>query len=299
MRSVVCLLLGLSSSVALADDPDARLVRLSERIARSPSDVDALAERAELLLEEDRLDDASADLRLVEALAPADPRLLLLRGLVAYERGDVAGAETDLEAWIARTGGAITPCRLLASIYERSDRDEEALRMYDAALAFGDDVDSHLRKGRLLEGLGRDAEAAASYEAALAGGAPSAALRARLVEVLLRLARWDRALVHVDAALREARLDTRWLLRRAEILDRAGRASEAWRARSAALAEADRLVGIRRSPAALAARAEVLLALGRGEEAERDLVQVVSRAPRWPRARALLHEARRMSEVSR
>jgi tetratricopeptide (TPR) repeat protein len=299
---VVTLLVGLSASIAAADDPDARLVRLSERIARAPSDVDALAERADLLLQEDRLDEAAADLRLFEALAPTDPRMLLLRGLVAYERGDLGRAETDLEAWTSRTGGALVPCRLLATLYERSDREEEALRMYDAALAFGDDVDAHLAKGRLLEGLGRHVEAAASYEAALAGGAPSAALRARLVDLERRLGRHDRALAHVDAALREARLDTRWLVRRAEILDDAGRSAEARRARVAALAEAERLVAVRRSPAALAARGEALLALGRVDEAERDLVQAVSRAPRYARARSLLAEARRArttTEVSR
>ena len=302
MRSfAITLLVGLSCSIASADDPDARIARLTERIAVSPSDVDALAERADLLLQEDRLEDATADLRLLEALAPDDPRMLLLRGLVAYERGDVDRAEVDLEAWIFRTGGALVPCRLLGTIYERSDREEEALRMYDAALAFGDDVDVHLAKGRLLEGLGRHAEAASSYEAALAGGAPSAALRARLIDVERRLGRHDRALAHVDAALREARLDTRWLLRRAEILDDAGRSAEARRARLAALGEAERLVGVRRSPAALAARGEVLLALGRVDEAERDLVQAVSRAPRYARARSLLGEARRIgsAEVSR
>jgi tetratricopeptide (TPR) repeat protein len=161
------------------------------------------------------------------------------------------------------------------------------------ALRHGDDVEVYLARGRLLEGLGRLAEAAQSYEMALQGDAASTALRVRLVEVERRLGRYDHALAHVDAAMRHARVDTRWLLRRAQILEDAGRRTEARRARVEALTEAERLLTRRSSPAALAARGEALLALGRADDAARDLAQAVRRAPSLTHARQLLAEARR------
>ena len=281
------------AGVALADDPDARLAELDARIAASPAGVELLMQRADLLVQEGLTDRAVEDLRLIESLAPDETRLLLLRGLVAYGRGDLARAEADLEAYVSRTGGSARACFLLGQAYEQRDREADALRSYDMALRHGDDVEVYLARGRLLEGLGRLAEAAQSYEMALQGDAASTALRVRLVEVERRLGRYDHALAHVDAAMRHARVDTRWLLRRAQILEDAGRRAEARRARVEALTEAERLLTRRSSPAALAARGEALLALGRADDAARDLAQAVRRAPSLTHARQLLAEARR------
>lgn len=289
----VLLLLCSLPQVALANPTtEDELAVLNARIAASPSDVDLLLRRAELRLREAEAEEALTDLRLVEAIEPSDPRLSLLRGWLGFEQGADERAVVELESYVARTGGTVFAHTLLGRLHQRNDRLEAALRSYDDALVLGDDVDVYLRRGRLLETMGRLDRAAEGYEAGLAATG-AVVLRVRLVELETRRGRFDRALALVQQAERRAGNAGRWLLRRGEVLEAAGRDAEAQRVRRAALAEAERRVARRPSPAALMERGRALLALGRYREAIADLTQARRRAPRLGEAASLLARARR------
>lgn len=288
------------STVAFADpDREDELAVLNARIAQSPANVDLLLQRAELRLLEVELDEAAADLRLVEALAPSEPRILLLRAEIDFQRGALAEAEVSLEAYVGRTGGSYRAWFLLGAVHERRDRLDAALHSYDQALAFGDDVDLYLARGRVLEATGRLDDAGRNYETGIQATGGAVVLRMELADVARRRGDVDEALAQLDPILRRARVRTRWLLLRAEILEEAGRTAEARRAREEALSDAERLLARRHSPAALAARGQALLALGRATEAERDLTQALRRAPRMTDARTALAEARRLAGGAR
>ena len=292
-RSTLALALLLTAlpQVALANPrTEDELAALNARIAASPTDVDLLLQRAELRLREAEPEAALADLRLVEAIRPADPRLSLLRGWLDFERGADERAVVELETYVARTGGTVFAHALLGRLHERNDRLAEAVASYDDALVHGDDVDVYLRRGRLLAVMGRLDRAAAGYEAGLAATG-AVALRVALVELETRRGRYDRALALVEDGERRAGNDGRWLLRRADVLEAAGRSAEAQRVRRSALAEAERRLARRPSPAALMERGRALLALGRHREAIADLSQARRRAPRLREAASLLARA--------
>lgn len=283
----------LLPAIAFADPPvDDELAALDARIEAAPTDVDLLLQRAELRVRASDADGALADLRLVEAMAPGDPRLSLLRGWIHFDGGADRRAEAELERYVALTGGSPFAHAMLGRLHERNDRPLRALASYDAALSLGDDLDLYLRRGRLLERLDRLDEAAAGYEAGLVATGGAVVLRVALVELETRRGRFDRALALVDQALASAGNDARWLLRRADVLEAAGRSGEARRARLRALEEAERRVAGRPAPAALMERGRALLALGRYREAARDLTQARRRAPRLHEAAILLARAR-------
>lgn len=299
LPSAIALALWLLPAAALADPLlEARLASLDERIAASPTDVELLLRRAELRMRAAEPDAALADVRLVEAIAPGDPRAPMLRGWIHFEQGDDARAEAALERYVARTGGTSFAYALLGRLHERNDRLEEALESYDAALERGDDLDVYVRRGRLLESLGRLREAVDGYEAGLAATG-AVVLRVALIDVETRRGRLDRALALVDEAMGRANNDGRWLLRRAAVLEAAGRGAEARRDRLAALAEADRRLARRPAPAALMERGRALIALGRWAEAVTDLEQALRRAPRLREASVLLARARRGAREAR
>jgi tetratricopeptide (TPR) repeat protein len=167
------------------------------------------------------------------------------------------------------------------------------VRAYDDALAVGDHQDVYLARGRVLETLGRDEEAANGYAAGLHAHAGAVVLRDALIRVELRRGNHERALAEIDQAMAQARIRTRWLLLRGEVLAAAGRSREAQAAREEALREADRALARRDSPANHVERGRALLALGRAEEAIRELEQALRRVPRLPEAQSALAAARR------
>ncbi len=78
-------------------------------------------------------------------------------------------AEADLKTAIALGGGASSePYLLLASLYQQTNRTDEAIQTYESALAAKkDDPNLHLLLGMLYEKVGRNPDAIAAYEAVL------------------------------------------------------------------------------------------------------------------------------------
>ncbi len=94
----------------------------------------------------------------------------------------------------------------------------------------------------------------------------------------------------IDEELARASGKTPWYLRRAEVLAAIGEAEAASLAREGALMEATRLLGKRPTAVHRFSRAKVYIAMGRLEEAERELRLVVQRAPRFAEATRLLRK---------
>ncbi len=92
----------------------------------------------------------------------------------------------------------------------------------------------------------------------------------------------------IAGQLARASVKTDWYLRRADVLDAAGRTTEAQADRETALREADIAVERTGSGLQLYSRAKVQVALGRIEEAKQDLELVLEKSPRFAEAREML-----------
>jgi tetratricopeptide (TPR) repeat protein len=275
-------LLAGATSIARADPPVRDDLRaLTARIRRQPSDVDALIQRSELYLRDGEPDEALADLRVADALAPAEPRVHAQRAAVlhALDRDDEALAELD--ACLARTRApTIDVLALRARVLVAIGRLPDAVEEYDAALGLGDQVDLHLERGRVLERLGRFEDAARGYLAGLRALGGAITLARAAIELDLRIGRADRALGTIDAVILRAPARARWLSLRGRALDALGRREEARADRERALAELDARIARRPTAALRVERGAVLLALGRIGEARNEAARARSVAPR-------------------
>ena len=258
------------------DAPQEEIRELTEELARAPHDTALLLERAEIWLQEHQPERAADDLQLARSLRAGldHERAALLGAEVWMQRGRPAEAEAELDP--AAEAGSLKALAARARVREAGERLEPALEDYDAVLERQLTVELALGRGRVLEALGRGEEAAAGYalHAARLGGAVT--LRLARVAALRRLGRHDDALGEVDAIAALSRVDSRWLLLRGDILEDAGRATEARAARMEAVEQARRLLGRRGSVAVRLTYARALLAAGRRAEAETQLVRVQS-----------------------
>ena len=288
--------LTLVGTPALAHEPPEETVdEAHEHVDASPESAEAYLERAVAYKRAGHFRKSLDDLRRAEELrGGASPEILRLRGEVRANLGRDKQAVADLTAFIERTGGTMDAHRLRGRIHEGHDRLEAALADYDAALAFGDHIDTYLARGRIQRAMGRLDEAARGYADGLEKTG-AIVLREELVEVERRRGNYSRALAVIDGAIAEADVATRWFLMRAEVMEEAGHDQLAVQNRKRALADAERLVEVRKSPAALARRGEARLALGRVDEAIADLAQAVRRAPHMERARRLLATAKQQA----
>ncbi len=283
----------VSIKPASADPPRALgLAELDRIVTASAADVELRLQRAEALRRANRSEEALAELRVAEALRPADPRVTLIRARIAVDTERWSAARTLLDAFLAQHGPHAEALSLHARVLRQAGDTAGALRDLAALVALGDDVDAHLERASLLAHEGRLREAHdALAEGAFATG--SAVLYERLADSALALGRFDDALAHLDCARAEGPLHARHLLTRARILDTAGRQAEARADRLAARADAEARLARRTTAVALAERGEALLGLGEHARGIADLQAALALVPRLPEARRLLDAATR------
>jgi tetratricopeptide (TPR) repeat protein len=268
-----------------------RIGQLRAQLGRVPTDSEAHLTLIEELLRESRAREALSELDLFAALHPSEMRddLPRARALLMLDREEEA--EELLAHHIDAAGGSFRAHWLRARALVRLDRYDEALLEYEEALTYGDTIDIQDERGRLLEQLGHYDRAAAAYERALDAHPGAGILHEALVRTERARHRSDRALAHLDWMIAHGQIAPRFLVLRAELLDELSRPSEAQRARTLALTQAERMWTARRSPLALMERGRALLALGRRSEAIADLEQALRRAPQLSEARRLLDAA--------
>jgi tetratricopeptide (TPR) repeat protein len=267
---------------------DHDIERESQSLAEDPSDVEARLRRAHYYRLNGQPEKALADLQQVARLAPDDARPHVERGFALAALGRNTEAEAELGAFISQTGGTVTAHAERARIRTLTGRPDLAIADLGSAIALGPSLELYLERGRLLEDQARYAEATEGYREGLARIGKSPLLQRALVNALIVQARYDDALTAIDAALARGQLETQWLVKRAEVLERMGRIEEAQEARRDALSRANASLGKHPTSANLVTRAEIHLALGDAPAARRDLEQALRHSPQMERAKALL-----------
>ena len=264
------------------------IAKASEAIEKEPSRASHYVDRAYL----ERLDEdyvaALADLDLARKLDPAEARVAAERGMTLSAMGRYAEAEGELSRFVRLAGGTAPVFAERAKVRESLGNKKGAVADYTSAIALKPDVESFMARGALQEALGDLSAAAAGYRDGIARLGEAVNFDLALIRVETGRKRYDAAIALIDVQLGRSAVKTDWYLRRAEVLEAAQRPNEARADRERALFEADRALEQNVNGIRLFSRAKVQLALGRVDDAKRDLTQVLEKSPGFAEAREML-----------
>ncbi len=213
---------------------------------------------------------------------PGDFELLLLRARLHRQHQDWEAAQRDIAAADEAGAGAGALALARAEVAEgRADWDAAARELPVLARELPENAEAWRLAGRVHSALGRHVEAAAAWRAVAktatpsrpddivslaralqTGGAHDEALAAlaggshRLGEISVFLEeaapieesrnRWEAALIHVERLIASSPNPVRWLARKGDVAERAGRPDIALTARRAALTALEKLPPARR-----------------------------------------------------
>ena len=97
-------------------------------------------------------------------------------------------------------------------------------------------------------------------------------------------------MVLIDEQLNRSPSNTQWYLQRAQVLGQMGKSDAARKTYEQALSEANRMLGKRPTAIHLLARAKILNAMGKRQDAVRDLRDAVKKSPQFVEAETLLQQ---------
>ncbi len=263
------------------------IAQASEAIDKEPARAELYVERAYLERLAEEYDAALIDLNSAQRFDPGNLRVAAERGMTLSAMGQYAEAEAELTRFVGHGGTAPTFAER-AKVRARLGKNKEAVSDYASAIALRPDIELYIERGTLQESLGDLAGAAAGYREGRTKLGEAVTLDLALIRVETSRKRFASALELIAGQLARASVKTDWYLRRADVLDAAGRTTEAQADRQAALREADIAVERTGSGLQLYSRAKVQVALGRIEEAKQDLELVLEKSPRFAEAREML-----------
>lgn len=295
-RSIAALLTCLAPAVepALAHPGlHHEIERVTEALRRSPDRIDLLIERAHIYRLDDQPTASLLDLRHARTLDHDNPRIACELGFTLSAMGRDEEADAELTACLDVVTGHAAALAERGRVRSRTGRPAAAIEDFSAALRRRDDVDVYIARGRLQESMGRWQDAAVGYRTGLERMHGAVVLRLALIRVETARGRYDAALDLIDEVLPTVHVKTHWLLRRAEILDAAGRTQQAHAERRRALIEADRALTRRATAINRFARAKVYVAMGKRAEAVGDLNAAIARSPGFAEAKELLRTLER------
>jgi tetratricopeptide (TPR) repeat protein len=230
------LLLAASTALAHGDLHD-QIRAVTRAIADAPADATLYLQRGELHRAHHAPRLARADFDRALTLDPALDAARLARARLLVETSQPREALADLDGFLTRHPDHHS-ARLVRARARRAlgDRDG-ALADYDRVLAESPNPDRALERARLMAAPGDVVTARAAVDGldlAIARLGPLVTLELEAVAVLERAGDIDAALARLDRAAAGSPRADRWLTRRADLLDRAGRFDAARQARQAA-----------------------------------------------------------------
>lgn len=230
--AVLCLLaLLLAPSAATAHgDLHAQIVAITRAIAAAPRDATLYLQRGELHRAHHAPRRARADYDRALTLDPSLDAARLARARLLVEIGRASEAGPDLHAFLARHPGHVQATLVRARARGACGDVTGAVGDYDTVLAAAPDPDRGLERARLLAATGRDTDrrqAVAGLDALMAALGPIVTLDLEALALLATAGDYDAALARVDQAVTRSPGAPMWLVRKAELLQQAGRPGQA------------------------------------------------------------------------
>jgi tetratricopeptide (TPR) repeat protein len=230
---------GALAGVAWAHgDLDDQIAAVSKQIDANPNNAVLYHQRGELERAHGDYTAAFADYDRAEQLDPELDIVQLSRGRSLLESNHADEAAVSLSKFLALHPGHYQALLLRARAYTRLARHEDAERDFGAALVAMTDPspEVYLERAQNLLKAGQREDALKALDQAIRNVGQVVSLEQAALDVELELGRTDAALARIDSMLaRSSRRET-LLAKKAAVLEKAGRSSEARLAREEALA---------------------------------------------------------------
>jgi tetratricopeptide (TPR) repeat protein len=239
---------------------DQQIEAVTKAIERDPGDASLYLKRAELHRVHRSWQAALADYGQASRVDPGDASVSFYRGRMLLEAGRPDSAKAELDRFLLRQPGhgeaLATRARALLQLGERP----AAARDFSLALAHLDapNPSIYLDRARALADEGQVAAALRGLDDGIERLGAPITLELAAIQLELDAKRYDPALARLDRVAARAQRKELWLTRRAEILQQAGRASDARQAYAAAL-EAIETLSARKRRARATAQLETRL----------------------------------------
>lgn len=246
-------------------DPRHTLEHLEEHLKETPDNPQLLAQKVELLMDTEHLDLARPVCDKLLAVAPGKREFLLLDAQVTLEERNTASALSKTRAVTSANPDFAAGWRFLSRVEEESGNREAAI----AAILHSLSVNPKPTPSDVLtcaawlreRGKTGDVELAiVQIDQGLAKLGVLSGLHYQAIELELSLGRYDSALRRIDALTARFRPSADLSLRRADILEKAGRYAEAAAACDSALALMDTLPASRKKAGAFQKRFDEIAA---------------------------------------
>ncbi len=233
------------SAVWADDDVALRIQEISKKIAASPRDAALRAFRADLYRFDRDFDAALADCESARLLAPRDAAVCTVCGRVLADAGFPRAARA-----VAETGLGTAPddpelrllhARMLAKLGDALGAWDDYGAVIRAVPAPSPDL--FLERSDALAAAGPEHldRALGGLEEGIGRLGPVVTLELRALELEEKLGRVDAAVARIDRLMADAKRKETWLVRKGDVLRRAGRAKEAAESYRAALAALETL----------------------------------------------------------
>lgn len=271
--------------------------RVTKVLEANPDDVDRLIERAHYFRLDSQPEAALADLTRARKLAPDRPDVPFHVGMVYLDQNRPSEAESEFSKAIQLGLSTNRSYAARARARRTLKKFELALEDLSQAIELEPSLELYVERGSIQLQLKRLDDAAIGFREAIKRLGHALVLSQALIDVEIQLGHYDAALTLIEAECNRAALKADWLLLRSEVLDRSGRKDEASDARSAALAEVNRVLARRQIGVHLVTRGRILLAMGRLAEARSDVDLALKKSPNYSAALELLNKLENMEKA--
>jgi tetratricopeptide (TPR) repeat protein len=269
---------------------DPEIEEITEKLVKNPNSVELLILRGQVYRSNGKYIESLQDLERAWLLDRENRTVLLQRAMTlsALERNKDAEAALDYFLQEKTDTKRVFALAERAIIRARTGRVEAAIVDFTSAIQLQPTIELYLTRGNLQESKKMFDEAAAGYQDGLTKLGDAILLKKSLIRVQIAQKRYDEALALTNEELARSSVKTPWYLLLAEIFAFKGQPEATRIAHEKALSEANRVLEKRSTAVQLLARAKVYEAMGRKEDAKRDLRLAVKKAPRFDEADDLL-----------
>lgn len=232
--AILAILLVVGPFIRAHGPIDESIAAVTAELAREPHRTELLLSRARFHAQHQDWPAAHADLDRVAALTPDKPGTDLLRGEVFFMASDFGKARATFAQLAARTPDMAAAHASLGRVLFAIGEFSPAAEAYGRAIAVSQqpDVMLFINQASSLEKAALPDAAIAALDAGIARIGPLVTLVGPALDLELAAKRYAAALARLDAFTATQPRREMWLVRRAEILEKAGRPEDAvatWR----------------------------------------------------------------------
>jgi tetratricopeptide (TPR) repeat protein len=236
-------------------DVHGQIVEISQQIEKNPTNTDLYIKRGELHRTHQDWDGAHADFDHAFALNPKLEVIAFAKGRLFLEAGWPLSAKVSLDRFLSKQSNHVEALVVRARTLAKLQRPVEAAADYTHAIAVTTESRPELyyERAQVLGAAGGEhsKEAVRGLDEGIRKLGPLVTLQLCALDIEVKEKQYDDALKRLDVVTTKSPRKETWLARRGEILQQAGRKTEAREAFNAALRAMETLPAARRNVPAM------------------------------------------------